>query len=232
MQFIKNLLRLLIIYGLLLGIYIGLTLYLRPDIKLKDFWYNFSYWIVPAILLYIVLNFRRVFYGIVNKVIILFVLIFGANHFFPEFVNSLKPYIGDIIPDSNSVKKSANEILTPKNGMQPKYQFETDNKNLNKDKKSVNKKTESVIMDDPKEAETNIEINDIIPSNVNIQSNKNNGQPSVIDNIKELPSKAMESFPKEAKDKLNEAGVDIENPINTLENIQNKKKDIKDSFFR
>ncbi len=228
MKFIKNLLRLLIIYGLVLSIYIGLTLYLRPDIKIKDFWYNFSYWIVPAILLYIVLNFRRVFYGIVNKVIVLFVLIFGANHFFPEFTNSFKPYIGDILPDSNSVKKSANEILTPKNGMQPKYQFETDNKNLNKDKKSVNKNTESVIIDEPKEAETKVESIETISNN----SNKNNGQSAIIEDIKELPSKAMESFPKEAKDKLNEAGVDIENPINTLENIQNKKKDIKDSFFR
>lgn len=217
MQFIKNLFGLLVVYVILLSIYLGLTFYLRPDITINTFINNPYYWIGPAILLYIVLNFKRVFYGIINKIIILFVLFFGLNHFFPQFGNSLKQYIGFAIPNSDSVKKQANEILTPKNGMEPKYQFDTNTKPNNKKEKIGEVK--------PKKENSPIENNDVEPY-------RNKSESSIIDDIEKLPSKSLESLPKEATDKLKEAGVDIENPVDTLENIQNKKKEMKDSFFK
>lgn len=232
MNFIKNLFKLLTIYAILLSIYIGLTLYLRPDIKIQDFLHNVYYWIGPLILLYVVLNFKKIFYGIINKIIIVFLLFLGANHFFPDFLKSLQPYIGGVIPSPNSIKKSANEILTPKNGMEPKYQFEINNKNQNKDKKIRQHKEESAIIEEPQEAKPLPEVIDVLPVGSNNQSNQNGNTSDIVQDIKELPSKAMEVFPKEAKDKLKEAGVDLENPANTLENIQEKKKDLKDSFFK
>lgn len=232
MQFIKNLFTLLIVYVLLLSIYLGLTFYLRPDIRIEDFIHNPYYWIGPAILLYIVLNFKRIFYGIINKIIIVFVLFFGLNHFFPQFGNTLKEYVGFAIPSSDSIKKQANEILTPKNGMEPKYQFNTNSKSNSNYKKSVeDNNSEQTSKKDGKSKQKNIPTESNDTNNV-VEYNEDYSKTSITDNIKNIPSKVLDTLPKETTNKLKDAGVDIENPINTLENIQNKKKELKDSFLK
>ena len=217
MRIINNILKLLTIYTTLLILYIWLTLQLRPDITPGEFFENYNLWILPAILLYIVINFKKLFLGVINKILILFIIFWSLNHFFPNITSSAKNYIYSFLPSINFFKQTANNLLTPKNGMQPKYQFET------KPSENLTEKNSKPQNDSQKNINENKEKQNEKSTNNNIDIAKE---------IKEIPAKSLDFLPKEAKEHLENSGIDLSDPVNTLKNLQEKKHNLNDSFLK
>ncbi len=206
MNILKYIGKILTIFLITLGaIYAGI-LYLRPDMSHKDLIEQKQFWIIPIALIFIIINFKSLFKSIINKVLLLSILSWGASQFFPKQAAYISSYITSKIPNSSLFKNTANEMMTPKDGSQPKFQFEDAKKQKN-----------------------------------NTTPNQNNGQPTQpnsiepkqkntavdIEAISKDPTKALgeleKMVPPEIQQKLDETGIDITNPVKTIENLGNKK---------
>lgn len=212
MNFLKQLFKILIIYLIVLSSFVAFILYLRPDLKLIDFKTNPTLWIVPVALLYITLNFKRLFSSILNKVLILVILAWGAYHFFPDYTKKLFNMAKDELPSQKEITKQTNKLLTPSNGEQPVFQFEIPKDNTRK-KQKINAKQE-----------VNQQYNNE-PSPLTPEEEQNKNERASVDS----PGQMAQEF---ANETLNKVGIEVPNSRQPLDNLDKKKSNIQDSFFK
>ncbi len=202
MNILKYIFKTIIIFLVILSIIYISILYLRPDISYKDLIEQKQFWIIPIALLFIIINFTALFKSIINKILFFGILSWGASQFFPKQADYISSFLMNKVPNSSSIKSTANEMMTPKDGSQPKFQFDEQNKSNKNENKNNNSQSKPV--EQP-------------------QKNKNID----IESISKDPTKALNEIekiiPPEIQQKLEETGIDITNPTKTIENIGNKK---------
>lgn len=231
----KNLNKILKVTFIFLIVYILIfliLLYVRPDINYLDFIFNKRYIFIHLCVLFLILNYNKIFIFLFNKILFISIFISSSYVFFPGFFQAIQNSIENKFVNTFS-DSEINNLLTPKDGSKSilksenrTLKFSPENRNVEElfnNIKQINKN---------KITSTNLSSNNI--KNEDIENKINNLSKEDISFIANQPlayiSKLTELAPKEIKNKLNNLGINVQTPQDTIKNLvgidHNKQKNI------
>ena len=183
-------------------------------------------------MLYIVLNFERLFTSILNRILLLSILGFATYSFYPGVIKSIQPFVSNYVGynfNPTKIKSTVNDLLTPKDGSKPAFQSgDGKSDNLNIESAKPLNSSDQFFVDLGKMNKD--EIATIIPNLSSQQISDLAQQPiSFLSDITKIA-------PKEIQSKLAKLQINVSSPsqsINDLvgNNVSNQRQAL-DSLFK
>ena len=210
MKSISYLFKVCLIFIVLLSFIAGLILYVRPDIKPYDFLSNWKFWIIPVVLFYFILNFKRLIAKTINRFLLVAMIVWGGYFFYPNIMDSIKPYVLNYFGSSSEkIKGTVNDLVTPKDGSKPIIHIPSSSK-----------------------SNSDVKVNSVdISSKDDISKNLPGLSSSQIKDLAQQPLSYLSSLadltPPEVKNRLAKIGIDVKHPSQSISDLvggDNKKQ--------